>query len=389
MYCSGGGILDSNNIHVNNKKDNAFVATCAIYLVVLLSFVLLRIVSGLGLFDKLDDRFSDVLFSVLSQIIIMFVIPVVAFSIYRKKTAAKQTQGMITFAQFVEQQGRYEQNQNQTVLQSWGFKRPSMKIVGYAVLLGILLFFFNVFVGGIANTILGLFGYRFPTGSGETSFIGVGGLFITLALVAVLPGLCEEVAHRGLLLRGFSSRIGVIKAVLFSSIIFGLMHLNIVQCIYAAVLGYIMALAVLATRNIWTAVIMHFMNNAIGVFISFASANSWFGGNILKSLMNIIASFGFASFIFYLLFLVGLYFALIAIIHRFARDNYIKDHSHTEQGAPPLPAKLKGATAINYYLTAGKPINREPLRPIEKTLFAGIIFLGTIITVMTLVWGFL
>jgi len=382
--------MDNSNIYLTYKgKDNTFVATCVIYLIVLLSFVCLRIVGGLGGFDKLDDRFSDILFSVISQLIIMFLIPVVAFSIYRKKAIAKKVQqGNMTFAQFAEKQERGEQF-NQTVLQGWGFKKPSGKIIGFAILLGFLLFFFNIFVGGFANGILGLLGYRFPTGGGETAFTGVPGLLISLVLIAVLPGLCEETAHRGLLMRGFAPRIGIMKAVLFSAVIFGLMHLNIVQCIYAAVLGYIMALAVLATRNIWTAVIMHFMNNAIGVYISYAGTNGWFGGNIFNGLMDFLSSLGLFYFIAYILLFVGVYMGLMAIIHKFARENYLKDHAHTEGGAPPIPARLKGGAAVKFYLTSGQPANREPLRPIEKTLFAGIIFLGTLITAMTLIWGFL
>jgi membrane protease YdiL (CAAX protease family) len=376
--------MDNSNIHLSKGKDNAFVAVCAIYLVVLLSFVLLRIVSGLGGFDKLDPRFSDILFSILSQIVIMFLIPVVGFTIYLKKSKArKEQQGSMTFAQFAEKQARGEQL-NQTVLQSWGFKKPSARIVGYAILLGFLLFFFNVFVGSFANGILGMLGYRFPTGGGSVAFTGVVGLLIGLMLIAVLPGICEEVAHRGLLLRGFAARIGIMKAVMFSSIIFGLMHLNIVQAVYAAVLGYMMALAVLATRNIWTAVIMHFMNNAIGVCLSFAS------GNLLGDLFGFVESmFGIFFFIIYILIFIGVYMGLMAIIHKFARENYIKDHAHTEEGAPPIPAKLKGGAAVKFYLTVNQPVNREPLRPLEKALFAGIIFLGTLVTAMTLVWGFL
>jgi len=390
--------MDNSDIYLEGRRqkadgsrgrgDNAFVAVCAIYLVVLLSFVLLRIVSGLGGFDKLDNRFSDVLFSILSQIVIMFLIPVVGFTIYLKKSKKKEPQGSMTFAQFAQKQERGEQL-NQTVLQSWGFKKPSARIIGYAILLGILLYFFNVFVGSFANGILGMFGYRFPSGGGETAFTGVVGLLIGLVLIAVLPGICEETAHRGLLLRGFASRIGLMKAVMFSSIIFGLMHLNIVQCIYAAVLGYIMALAVLATRNIWTAVIMHFMNNAIGVYFSYASTNGWLGGNILNGLMGFFESLGFFYFIAYILLFVGVYMALMAIIQKFARENYIKDHTKTEGGPPPIPARLKGGAAVKFYLTANQPVHREPLRPLEKTLLAGIIFLGTLITAMTLVWGFL
>jgi len=200
------------------------------------------------------------------------------------------------------------------------------------------------------------------------------------------------------------------KAVMLSSVLFGLMHLDVIKVFYAAILGYIMALAVLATRTIWTAVIIHFMNNAIGTYIAYAAKNGWFGGETLTQVGNFIG----AMFIMFILAFWILYSAIMAIIHKFARENYINDRKHAEEGAvlptphnlnaladnsspaqpsgpPPNPhLKLRGGTAIKFYLTqAYKPLPSIPLRPIEKTLLFGIFFLGIVITGMTVIWGFL
>ena len=207
---------------------------------------------------------------------------------------------------------------------------------------------------------------------------------ISLVMIAVLPGFCEEVTHRGLLVNGFAPRIGVMRAVMMSAILFGLMHMNIIQCFYAAILGYFMALAMLATRSIWTPIIIHFTNNAMGTYLTYAGAYGWFGGDVLTRLFDFLG--GMAT-IFILAFFIILYFVIVAIIHKFSRENYIKDRRHSEQG--PILYRGGGMGAIRYYLMGGVVTKRDPLRPLEKTLIYGIVFLGVVITGMTLVWGFL
>ena len=341
------------------KRDEAFLAACVIYFIVLLAFVGLRIAGGLGWFDKIGDKSSDVLFTLLSQIVIMFAIPVFGMMLYRKKRSIDVPVGV------------------KTVLGGFGFNKPSGRVVGYSFILGALLYLFNIFVAGICYIILLVFGYRFPV-SGDYAFTGVVGFFITMLFVAVLPGLCEETAHRGLLLRGFVPKLGVMKAVLVTSIIFGLMHLNIVQCVYAAVLGYIIALAVLATRSIWTGVIMHFMNNGINVLFSYSAANNWDVGGLLESVSGFLSSM---SFIIFVGFAFGAYCLMLVIINMFAKENFKKEKP--DAVLPPL--NLFKATP--FYLNDGrKPL---PMTALERTFFVGIILLGSVVTAMTFVWGML
>ena len=368
---------------MQNKKDgdNYFVVTCVIYLIILAAIIFLRIAGALGWFDAMSNQLSDTVFSLISQLGVMLLIPLVGMTIYRRK----MTSVPMTFAEFAKYDSESLENRNKGTFSFLGFKKPSVSTVGWAILLGFILFLFNMFISGFFNGILAFLGHRGAAAGGdESSFVGVGGLFITLTLTAVLPGLCEETAHRGMLLRGFSSRIGIMNAVLLSSLCFGLMHLNIVQCFYAMILGYFMGLAVVATGTIWTSIIMHFMNNAIGIYFMFASQNNWFGGNFLSGLAGFL---GGMSFIFYLAFFMCLFFLIVAIIHKLAREKFINEHKNDEQ--PPRLFPTHGLTAIRYYLSYGENRNREPMRPIERTLIYGIIFLGVVITGMTLVWGFL
>ena len=383
----------------NTRRDNTFVATCVIYLVVLVGFIGLRIISGMSWIDNMDGWIIDVMFSVLSQVVLMVLVPLIGVMIYnrRKKRKADNFQTNIpsssgssamTFAEFMKneksetksfEREKQEDDGVRGIFSSWAFKMPSMQLVGWSILLGFCMFLFNIFVSSLFNGPLAGFGHRGASGGGDDVIsAGAGWFFVVLIMTAVLPGFCEEVAHRGFLVKGFASRIGIMNAVFLSSVLFGLMHLNIVQVFYAGVLGYLMCLAVVATRNIWPAIIIHFMNNALATYIGF------FGSGLFNWFANFMGSM---PLLFYFAFFIGMYFIIIAIIHKLARDNFIKDNAKREV---PLPLhRSKTMMAIKYYVTAGEPKKREPLSPLEMTLICSIVFLGTVITIMTLVWGFL
>jgi len=379
---------ETSNTKQTRRGDSLFIATCVIYLAILSCFVLLRMAGGLGLFGVFPGWLSDVMFSFLSQILLMTLFPIVGMIIYRKKFCKPQSTSM-SFSEFVRSQDTQStQNQSDTkaIFSSWWFKKPSPNIIAWSILLGFLCFFFNVFVSSFFNGILAGLGHRGALGGagGPSAFTGISGLFVVLVLTAVLPGFCEEVTHRGLLMRGFANRLGILRAISLSSILFGLMHLNIVQFFFATILGYLMAMAMMSARNIWTPIIIHFMNNAFAVYLTFASANGWFLGDFFSQMGNF---FNNTFFFIYIAAFFGLYFAIVAIIHKLARDNFIRDNAKLEQPRPFHPRR--NMQAVKYYISAGEDKKRPPLEPLERTLIYGIVFLGTVITVMTLVWGFL
>ncbi|MGN1149023.1 MAG: lysostaphin resistance A-like protein [Lachnospiraceae bacterium] len=87
--------------------------------------------------------------------------------------------------------------------------------------------------------------------------------------VAVYAPLSEELVFRGALFQGYRQSASPLKAILISSLLFGLMHLNFNQAGYAFVLGVIMALLVEATGSIWSSFILHMTVNARSVVLLF------------------------------------------------------------------------------------------------------------------------
>ncbi|MBQ7863916.1 MAG: CPBP family intramembrane metalloprotease [Lachnospiraceae bacterium] len=88
--------------------------------------------------------------------------------------------------------------------------------------------------------------------------------FVCLLLVAVMPAVMEETVYRGVFYNEYG-KINPVKAALLSGLMFGIMHGNINQFCYAAVMGIIFALLVEATGSIISTMLVHFWTNAASV----------------------------------------------------------------------------------------------------------------------------
>jgi len=93
-------------------------------------------------------------------------------------------------------------------------------------------------------------------------------LLIGLLVIAVVPGICEETLHRGLLLRAYEKR-GTYKALVIISIYFGLFHFDITNLLGPIFSGLIIGYYVIRTNSIFAGMLAHFLNNAIAEFIQF------------------------------------------------------------------------------------------------------------------------
>lgn len=89
-----------------------------------------------------------------------------------------------------------------------------------------------------------------------------------ILIIGVMPGVCEEMLHRGLLLRSYERR-GTYKAVVIVAILFGLFHFDITNLFGPILLGLIIGYYVVRTNSIWAGIYAHFLNNTISVTIQY------------------------------------------------------------------------------------------------------------------------
>ena len=102
---------------------------------------------------------------------------------------------------------------------------------------------------------------------------------------------------RGVLM-GVLRKYGDGFAIIVSALVFGLMHGNLVQIPFAFVLGLFFGYAVIRTGTIWTAVVIHFLNNLLSVsfdylFVNLSDGAVWFANFFYFMVLMAIGFFGF------------------------------------------------------------------------------------------------
>lgn len=87
-------------------------------------------------------------------------------------------------------------------------------------------------------------------------------------VMAVLPAIGEELMFRGFVFGIMKEKTKPIAAVLMTGLIFGCYHFSLVKLIPTAFLGCLLAVLVYRTGSIFPAMLMHFANNFVSLFVS-------------------------------------------------------------------------------------------------------------------------
>ncbi len=365
-----------------NKKN--FNYSLIIYAVIVILFVGLRIISAFDLLSVFGS-YAGWFFTFVVQILLLLGVSVLLFSLFKKQKPA------CTFEYF-------------------GCKRVSKKIVWLSILIGAIIFFLNVFVSSIFNSFIDFLGYEHSTSLMPSSYNFLS-LLLNLVFSALLPGFCEEIVHRGMLLKSLRP-MGMWKAIIFSGVLFGLLHLNIEQFFYATIIGVFLGFLTVMTNSIYPAMIVHFINNALSVYVVFSRVNNLPFGKLYETFFTVISSNIFLGVL--LSFVVILLFTYLLVLlckklfslqlktnfeqaaqivqKKLIKEAYFYDLENTKRGiiggdeilVDPRLEIIKQLFAMN-------PTEKEKFSPplLGKFLLWWCIALMGVLTVFTFVWGVL
>lgn len=140
----------------------------------------------------------------------------------------------------------------------------------------------------------------------SSNFYG-GTMAIELLSSALATPILEELVYRGIICGRLGRMVGNVPAVVLSALLFALMHFNIVQFLYAFLLGLVLGFYLLKTGCLWMAMIGHMVINGIAVIRTETGFGEWmldgsltawgvticllvFGGALLFALWKIVRS---------------------------------------------------------------------------------------------------
>lgn len=329
----------------------------------LIFFIAMTSIAVIFLLEYMQIITNDALASFLVQIMTMFAIPLLLYTLFISKNI-KQT--------FVD----------------CGFKKINGKILILTLILGVILTILNFFVAVASQTVISLFGFE----SLSSIQANVGSdLMFEFFFSAILPGICEEFLFRGIMLHANKKLTNPRYALLISSILFGFTHMNINKFFYTAILGGLMGYTTLVADSIIPSMIIHFMNN----FFNCLPMEKLLPG--IMKIVNIIFSntliFIFISSISILL-LIYLYILITRKIYR----ERIKMNVHSTakhlnlKNLPPEQAELYLAQLTKILKDKQSPkilMANTKISFVDSVFMICSVVLGSTITIMTFIWGIL
>ncbi|MDJ0703999.1 MAG: type II CAAX endopeptidase family protein [Leptolyngbyaceae cyanobacterium MO_188.B28] len=90
-------------------------------------------------------------------------------------------------------------------------------------------------------------------------------VLMLFTILVVLP-IAEEFLFRGILIHRWGTKWGIPRAIVFSSVLFGILHTNLLGL---SVFGLVMALLYLKTRTLLIPIICHLLNNLLAIALGF------------------------------------------------------------------------------------------------------------------------
>lgn len=102
-----------------------------------------------------------------------------------------------------------------------------------------------------------------------------------LICLGILIPLCEELVFRGLMFRRMRQRGSFLQAALYTSFIFGFLHMNLVQMIYGFFLGMVFCYFYEKYGSVKAPVFAHMTANIVAVFMTHYGVMDWMQENPL------------------------------------------------------------------------------------------------------------
>ncbi len=141
-------------------------------------------------------------------------------------------------------------------------------------------------------------------------------LWLSLLCGAVVVPIAEELVFRGLIFKRMRTYLPVGTAILLSSLIFGLYHMNIIQFVYAGLLGAVLAYAYETFHSLVFPIILHGAANGLAFLLS---ADNGTGDFLYANMTVVVLSTLVAGVLF---------FALLLGMRNYQHKREIEEHAN-------------------------------------------------------------
>lgn len=164
--------------------------------------------------------------------------------------------------------------------------------------LGLLMMYGVTYILGEIMTYMP--GYEAMLEMYQSMFAGINPTALLIGGALIGP-ICEEIIFRGIILEGLAQKYNPTKAIIFSALIFGIIHLQPLQVISAFFIGLILGWIYLKTQSLWVVIALHVINNTIA--FTFADLGTESTRASIGNDLFYLGTFALAGIIAYLAYL--------------------------------------------------------------------------------------
>lgn len=154
-------------------------------------------------------------------------------------------------------------------------RRPRWLAVPVAIVLALFLHPLALTAGAIVRHLYPIDEKAF---AGLDAIIGEAPILQLLLVFAVLPAICEELAFRGFILSGLRHLGSRWRAIIISSIFFGLTHFVLQQSLLAGMFGLVLGYIAVQTGSLFPCIAFHMVHNGLSLLSAFwipAAVERW------------------------------------------------------------------------------------------------------------------
>lgn len=123
-------------------------------------------------------------------------------------------------------------------------------------------------ISGLLSLLTPFFIEAFADYSEVLGAITSGNKVVVLLLMVVIAPVTEELIFRGVILHMANRQVTFLWANLLQAALFGIYHNNLVQGIYAALLGFLLGMVYYRFKTIFAAILLHMMINASSLLLN-------------------------------------------------------------------------------------------------------------------------
>ena len=184
---------------------------------------------------------------------------------------------------------------NERLLRRIKIKKINLKEYFYIIALSIGVSILLLFLSGILSKII-------PSYGDVVNQLNVASKSsLQLVIAIILIPIYEEIVFRGIIFGYLRKNFNIIVAVLVQALIFGIMHLNLVQGIYTFILGIVLALIYMYSDSILGNITVHIIFNLLGALIVPMLLSKF------PIMVIVLLILGIALFIFSVIKIIGKY----------------------------------------------------------------------------------